>query len=69
MYGLYCSVKVALMISDRKPKRICKGSSKNVKLKGREVQRHVFLASTLDGRESYPSAVVPPGKEQVVPMD
>jgi hypothetical protein len=56
------------MMSGHKPEGFCKGSSKNVKLKGWEVQRHFFLPSTLDGGEPYPSAAIPPGKEHPVPV-
>jgi len=61
MYGLQCSVKVALRMADRKPKRICKGSSKKVKFRGWEVKFRLFEASTLDRGEPYASAS-PPGK-------
>ena len=62
MCGWQCSINVALKMSDRKPKRICKESSEKVKFKGWEVKLRLFLASALGGGEPYASASVPLGK-------
>jgi hypothetical protein len=45
-------------MSDLKPKRICKGSSKKVTFKGWEVKLRFYLASTVDGGEPYAFAFV-----------
>jgi hypothetical protein len=62
MFGLQCSVKLALKMSDPKPKRICKGSSKILMFKGWELNLRLFLACTVDGGEPNTFACVPLGK-------